>query len=192
MGEAERSNSVTSIDESVLVAHAKSSREAFAPLYVLYFDRVFAYCFRRLGSHDDASDATSAIFARVLEALPQCRDNAFRSWLFAIAHNTLIDMYRSQRHHAPIDDIAGLADRHPSPEEEALTREGGRSVAAMLALLPADQAHVLELRLAGLTSREIGSILGKSPNAVDQAQYRAVQRLRTLLAGTNSVVEGLL
>ena len=182
---------VTTTDETLLVARAKTSREAFAPLYVLYFDRVYAYCMRRLGSPDEASDATSMIFARVLESLPQCRDTSFRSWLFAIAHNTLVDLHRSRRYDRPIDEIAEQVDRQPSPEDEAIRQESTRSVAVMLGLLPPDQRHVLELRLAGLTSREIGQVLGKSPNAVDQAQFRAVRRLRTLLSNSGPLVEGL-
>jgi DNA-directed RNA polymerase specialized sigma24 family protein len=48
---------------------------------------------------------------------------------------------------------------------------------------------VMELRLAGLTSREIGEVLGKLPNAVDQAQFRAMTRLK-LLAGIGESSKG--
>jgi RNA polymerase sigma factor (sigma-70 family) len=64
-------------------------------------------------------------------------------------------------------------------------------VAALLARLPSDQRHVLELRLAGLSSKEIGTILGKNSNAIDQAQYRAVQRLRQLTGTADPAMEGL-
>jgi len=36
-------NPVTTIDETMLVARAKRDRNAFAPLYIAYFDRVYAY-----------------------------------------------------------------------------------------------------------------------------------------------------
>jgi RNA polymerase sigma-70 factor (ECF subfamily) len=182
-------NPVTTIDETMLVARAKRDRNAFAPLYIAYFDRVYAYCYRRLGNPDEAADATSAVFSRVLESLASCRDASFRSWLFAIAHNTLTDLHRARRFAHSLDDTLQLRDRGPSPEDEAIAHETTRTVAALLSQLPTDQRNVLELRLTGLTSKEIGAILGKQPNAVDQAQHRAVSRLRMLTANPDAVTE---
>jgi RNA polymerase sigma factor (sigma-70 family) len=53
-----------------------------------------------------------------------------------------------------------------------------------LSQLSDDQRQIVELRLAGLTSKEIASALGRTPNAIDQAQFRAINRLRALLAET--------
>lgn len=167
-------------DEATEVARAKRDRQAFAPLYIRYFDRVYAYCYRRVGTAEEAADATSVVFARAMAALPSCREAAFRSWLFAIAHNVLADEYRTRRLHRPLDDALELADRRPSPEEEAISEEARAIVTRLLAELPPDQRHVLELRLAGLSSKEIGDVLGKQANAVDQAQFRAMTRLRVL------------
>jgi DNA-directed RNA polymerase specialized sigma24 family protein len=46
--------------------------------------------------------------------------------------------------------------------------------------LPADAEHLIQLRLAGLTDREIATVLGKSHGAVRTAQHRAIQRLKAL------------
>src|SRR4051812_38114171 len=94
MDEGNQTNPGTTVDEAILVACAKHSNEAFASLYILYFDRIYAYCYRRLGHPEDAADATSMIFSRALEAIGTCREASFRSWLFAIAHNTLVDAHR--------------------------------------------------------------------------------------------------
>ena len=191
MGDSHNDNPVTSIDEAILVAQAKRSRDAFAPLYITYFDRIYAYCYRRLGNPEEAADATSSIFSRALESLQSCRDANFRSWLFAIAHNILIDLHRGRRFDHPLEDTLLLRDRGPSPEDEAITRETTRSITSLLSQLPDDQRHTLEFRLVGLTSKEIGAILGKQPNAIDQMQFRAVSRLRTLTRDSGSVMEGL-
>ena len=180
---------VASTDEATEVARAKRDRQAFAPLYLRYFDRVYAYCYRRLGTAEEAADDTSVVFARALAALPSCREDAFRSWLFAIAHNVLADQYRSRRLDRPLDDALELADRGPSPEDEAIAEEARAIVTRLLAELPVDQRHVLELRLAGLSSKEIGDVLGKQPNAVDQTQFRAMTRLRVLTANSGSWME---
>lgn len=80
-------------DDAWLVAEAKQDPHAFAPLYTRYFDLVYRYGVRRLGVTEAAADATGQVFAKALAALPRYRDDApsFRSWLFAIAHNVIID-----------------------------------------------------------------------------------------------------
>ena len=60
----------------------------------------------------------------------------------------------------------------------------------MLAQLSPDQRQVVELRLAGLRSNEIGDVLGRSRGAVDAIQARAVARLRELLGAANATTEG--
>lgn len=80
-------------DEATLVARAKEDRRAFAPLYHRYIDPVYRYCNRCLGDRQQAEDATSLIFTKALAAIDTCRDDAF-PWLFAIAHNVIVDARR--------------------------------------------------------------------------------------------------
>ena len=168
-------------DEAALVAQAKLDRAAFAPLYARYFDPVYRYCYRRLGSPEAAADATSQVFAKALAALPRYRDGSFRSWLFAIAHNTIVDSARAVRGDRPLEAAAEVADAAPTPEEASLTADRGRSLRAALVHLSPDQRRVVELRLAGLTDHEIAAVLGRSLTATRMVQVRAVARLRELL-----------
>lgn len=177
-------------DDAADVARARHNRQAFAPLYIRYFERVYGYCYRRLGGVEDAADATSVIFTRALAALPTCRAESFRSWLFTIAHNVLADEYRRQRTDRPLADALELPDHAPTPEDLALSAETTATVTRLLAQLSDEQRKVLELRLAGLSSREIGEVLGKHPNAVDQLQFRAMTRLRTLTGSDRARTEG--
>ena len=61
-----------------------------------YVDPVYRYCDRCLGNCVAAEDATSLTFTDALAALASCRDDRFRSWLFTIAHNLIVDMRREQ------------------------------------------------------------------------------------------------
>lgn len=166
-----------------MVALAKRDPRAFAPLYDRYFDPVYRYCYRRLGDGETAADATAQVFAKALAALPRYREDApsFRSWLFAIAHNVIVDDLRSRRPVAPIAAADHVAAMGPSPEEAVLTDEAGCTVRALLATLPSDQRQILELRLAGLTGPEIAAALGRSLGAIKIAQVRAFARLRAAL-----------
>ena len=53
---------------------------------------------------------------------------------------------------------------------------------AALAALPPNERATVELPYAGWSSDEIAAQLGRSPAAVKQLRYRAMQRLRTTLA----------
>ena len=169
------------LDDDALVVAAQRDPRAFAPLYARYADPVYRYCWRRLGDPDAAADATSVVFTKALAALPRYRAGSFRSWLFSIAHNTVVDGLRATRPDTALDALFEPVDPAPGPEELAVAADAGRQVRALLVRLSNDQRHVVELRLAGLTDREIADALGRNLPAVRMLQTRAVARLRTLL-----------
>ena len=174
-----------------LAARAIADREAFAALYLRYVEPVYRYCYHRLGDWASAEDATSQIFTRALAGLPHYRERgSFRSWLFAIAHNVVTDLARRSRRTGvnyspplPID----LVDPAPSPDDDVAAALTADRLDAALASLPAAQRRVLELRLSGLSSPEVAGVLGRSPTAVRSLQFRAVERLRRLLAEEGAI-----
>ncbi|MEA2597226.1 MAG: hypothetical protein QOF01_3695 [Thermomicrobiales bacterium] len=168
-------------DEAALVVAAQRDPHAFAPLYDRYLDPVYRYCYRSLGSREAAEDATSLVFSRALASLRGCDPTAFRSWLFAIAHNTLANAARDRHPTASLDLACAIADPLPSPEDEALAAEERGSLRALLGQLPADQRRVVEMRLAGLNGPETAAALGKTHGAVKITQHRAFLRMRVLL-----------
>ena len=174
-------------DETTLVAQAKHDRHAFSLLYHRYVEDVYRYCYRRLGSKEEAEDATSQVFTKALAGIARLGDQPFRAWLFTIAHNVVADTHRARRRAVPATAAqdAGTADAIDpdlTPEAQLLAAEDGRFIRMLLAQLPADSRHLLELRLAGLTDAEIATVLGKSHGAVRTAQHRTVVRLRELRA----------
>lgn len=168
-------------DDEALAARAKASPAAFAPLYQRYVRPIYRYCYRRLGTRELAEDATSQVFTKALAAMPRYRGDAFRPWLFTIAHHVVTDVYRRRKPTAPITDAWEIADAGDSPEEFAIAADGDRNVHRLLTYLTPDQRDVVELRLNGLTGAEIAAVLGKRPGAIRATQFRAYQRLRELI-----------
>lgn len=187
-------------DDLTVVAAACRNPRAFAPLYERYFPLIHGYCLRRLGHTESAADATSQIFINAIQALPAFKPNpkrpgsSFRSWLFSIAHNVVVDTYRRSRPHLSLDkptasgDESTLIDRmvdvDPSPEDLAIASESRSHLGTLLTQLPERQAAIVDLRLAGLTNAEIAEALNISYPAVRSAQYRAFLTLRELLDST--------
>lgn len=169
-------------EDAAIVERACLDAAEFAPIYDRYYRPVFGYCLTRLHDADAAADATGQSFARALGGLHGFRGGSVRRWLFTIAGHVVIDSIRARRPHADLTAIPSLADPAPSPESRAIVSERERLLFAALAHLTDDQRHVVELRLAGLTAREIGDVLGTTTGAVKASQHRAFVRLRILLA----------
>ncbi|MGH2550100.1 MAG: RNA polymerase sigma factor [Thermomicrobiales bacterium] len=179
MSEQHDSSQSPTDDDARIVALARVDPGAFALLYRRYVDTVYRYCVHRLGTREQAEDATSQIFLKALAALPSHRPGgSFRGWLFTIAHNVITDTYRARRTHWPLTDALEQPDHEPSPEEQAIGSIERDEVRAMLLMLPVDQRRIMELRLAGLTGTEIAEALGKNLGAVKMAQSRAIARLK--------------
>jgi RNA polymerase sigma-70 factor (ECF subfamily) len=167
--------------DHVLASRALHDRAAFAELYGRYLTPIYGYCYRRLGSREAAEDATSLVFTKALEGLASLRTPNTRAWLFTIAHHVVADSYRRGRGDFELDRAAGVPSRDQF-EETALR---GLDLAALyqaLEVLTSDQRQVVELRLAGLTGPEIRQTLGRSRSWVDTTQFRAIQKLRAVMA----------
>jgi RNA polymerase sigma-70 factor, ECF subfamily len=177
-------------DEADLVERARWDRRAFAPLYRQYVAPVYGYCYHRLGTKEAAEDATSLVFAKALTALPSHHGGSFRAWLFGITHHVVADALRARGPDEPLDAAVVVIDASPSLEEQVLVNEDRRLLRQLLAQLPADQRQIVELRLTGLTSAEIGQVLGRSRGAVDVAYHRALVRLRALVGRAAAAQEG--
>jgi RNA polymerase sigma-70 factor (ECF subfamily) len=181
------------LDDLRMVERAKSDPAQFAALFERYHQAIYVYCYRRLGTPESSDDAASTVFIKAFTALPGFRPDmarsgsTFRSWLFSIARNVVIDVWRRDRHHlsidASVDDSLSshLVDPMSSPEDLALGGEEARKVIALLAQLPERQRAAVELRLAGLSASEVASALGLSLSATKSMQFRAYRALRDLL-----------
>jgi RNA polymerase sigma-70 factor (ECF subfamily) len=176
--------------DAVLVRRAQTSPAAFEALYLRYRDRILGYCYRRLGDRDDAEDAASAVFVAALRGLGRFQDrgDSFGSWLFRIAHNEVAARHRQRARHPeePLIRVSGAADPARSPEEHAVLADGQQRLAGLLCELPPREREVIELRLADLSTAEIGRVLGISEQNVRTAQARAVARLRRVMSRTGA------
>jgi RNA polymerase sigma-70 factor (ECF subfamily) len=176
--------------DAVLVAHARGDRDSFAALYDRYFDAIYRYCFVRLGSAERAEDAAHQVFVRALEAVDRYREvGRFRSWLFTIAHNVVATELTTRSPVGSAEIVNFVVDPAAGPEAVALAAMELHALRAALSRLPTDQRQVIELRLAGLTGREIAHELGRSHEAIKMLQQRALARLRaTLVAAEPKVI----
>lgn len=171
------------LDERALIDRARVDSAAFAQLYRRYVDRVFRYLRTYTENDDDAADLTQHVFLRALEALPGYRNEGapFGGWLFRIARNAATDAFRRRRRVLPWDHVP--PELHPlsasDPEAASLQREALNQVRVLVSQLDPEKQELVALRFAGrLSSREIASLVGRSPAAVQKELVRIMWNLK--------------
>ncbi len=156
--------------------------EAYGEFYERLLDRMFRYLFYRTGHLQDAEDLTEEVFLKAWEALHRTReipDNP-EAWLYRIAHNTIIDHYRTRKDHASLEEMERpLPTEGKTPEDLALEVEQVQNLIQHIRKLPPIYQQVLICRfIQGLSHKEVARILGTNENHVRILQYRALKRLR--------------
>ena len=170
-----------SFDSLLAAAHAGAGW-AFTRLYQGLAPAVAGYLTVQGAAEPD--DLTSDVFQRAFTGIGSFSgDEArFRSWVFTIAHNVLVDD-RRRRDRRPVPAAApGPPGAEPvggNVEDDALRRLSEERVRALCDLLSPDQRDVLLLRLlAGLTLEETATALDRTTGAVKALQHRGVATLR--------------
>ncbi|MFC1931562.1 RNA polymerase sigma factor [Chloroflexota bacterium] len=158
--------------------------EAFGELYSMYLDRIYRYVFYQVKDKMTAEDITEEVFIKAWNAIGSCkgREKTFSAWLYRIAHNRMVDIFRSQEKERPveIDTVAEVV----SAGREVETDMEHRELLDSIAQLPPNQKQVIILKyIEGLDNPEIERITGKKQGAIRVLQMRALTTLRERLIG---------
>lgn len=126
--------------------------DAFANLYREFYPRVLSLCRYILGSHEDAEDASSEVFARLPRALKTYdRSLPFARWITSVASHYCIDVLRRRRSESRVmapgaADADAFASPGRSPLDDLLLRENQHAVRSAIARLPDRYRAPLVLR----------------------------------------------
>jgi RNA polymerase sigma-70 factor (ECF subfamily) len=159
----------------------------FDRLYEAHSRALYAYFLGGVGDRDLAADLLQETFVRVwrhINDLHRIPGERQPFWLFAVARNLLTD---HRRRKAPSECRAAYkeaaAARPPDdpaadPVRALEVKEDARAVDAAVARLPGELRVVLALHLlTGLTSAQIGQLLGRPAGTVRYQIARARRRL---------------
>lgn len=177
-------------DEAALVKRAADGdADAFGMLYLLHLDAIYRYVRFRVGDTHDAEDLTEQVFLKAWEALPHYRQRGFpfASWLYRIAHNTVVDHHRRTASEMPLLDASDWDSPVTSTLETIIQASEVSALAKAITQLPEDQQQVIVLRfIEGLSHAEVARIIDKSEGACRVIQHRALAALNRLLTGTQN------
>jgi len=156
-------------------------RDAFRDLYRALHPRVAGFAARRTARREDAEDAVSRTFHRLLERLDgyDAGRGTIVAFALAIARNLLLDDARARRASVPLEEAAAELVVQRTPLDGVLADERLRAARARLDAMPPEVRELFALRYGdGLSLREIAGLVGASEDAVKQRFSRALRALR--------------
>lgn len=175
---------MTPNDTDLLERLRRGEREALATIYDEYSPAIYRYLYRRVSNARIAEDLTGQTFLKLLEAIhkDQLWHTSFKSWLYRIAHNLVVDYYRKHKSKRLVELHEHLEGNQPKLDQTIIQRLDLQRVQYALQYLTEEQAQVIVLRFGeGLSNREVANIMGKSEGAIKALQHRALKALRQLL-----------
>ena len=188
------------------------ARERYSELVARHQRRAGRIAYHYLRDAAEADEAVQDAFVKAYQHLASFREELpFDVWFTRILINGCLDRIkartRRERWLVPMvsrpastsgDGTAperNVTDRVAagglSPEESLLGRERRRAIAAALARLPERQRSVFVLsHVEGRTSKEVSALTGLNESTVRVHLFRAIRKLRALLAHDVAVAPG--
>lgn len=142
------------------------ARQKVSEIFECLYDSLFRYLVRLLDSPSEAEDVAQEAFIRLYRSLHRGEEiQDVRPWIFRVAHNLAIDQFRKKSPFESLDASGWkLISEHkqdPSSNSErtVLERERQEKFQTALARLSPQEKYCLELRVEGLSYREIAAVL---------------------------------
>ena len=174
-------------EEDKLIYKAKEGEaQAFGKLYDQYMPAIYRFIFFRVGGRkSDAEDLSHQVFLSAWQNIKRYEFQGFpfSSWLYRIAHNAIIDYYRTSKSHLAIENIPEEISAENSDIEEKLDRDLKlKLVKSALTELEPDQQNVGLMKFVNdLSNKEIATALDKSEGAIRVIQHRALKQLKGII-----------
>ncbi len=170
-----------------MAAFVGGDESAFEELVARHGAAIKGFAARVTGDWPSAEDVFVETFTRLAEMAPRWRPTgSVRSLLFTIAYRRCLDRRRGRRRR--LRALDGLtheprAAGAPDPEDAVHAARRAAELEDAIAALPADhRAAVLLTYRTGLSSREVGAVLGWTDQQVRSRLAYARRLLRQRLA----------
>ncbi|MCB1737871.1 MAG: sigma-70 family RNA polymerase sigma factor [Gammaproteobacteria bacterium] len=181
-------------DAALWQRYCAGDTAAFDLLYQRFRGPLYRYVRRQCGDCAESEELYQDVWLRAVRARDRFEGEHLQAWLFRIAHNRLIDFYRSAGRDAEllsggqdVDDNAldamtadaGVSGQ-ANPDRWTLLRDCVERLFAMLQALPFPQRNAYLLKEeSGLSLVEIAELTDTTRETVKSRLRYAMQRLRS-------------
>jgi len=169
-------------EEKELIERAiKGEESACQKILNLYQGRIFSYVLRLVKNYDDTEEITFDTFIKCFRAFKAYdQSKPFSTWLFTIAHNSVIDFFRKNK-----IEYEYLDERYSTGEDFIEKFEKEKKLKAieiaLSQLVAVDREIVILFHKEELSYQEISEVLKLSVSTIKTRLHRARKKLRKLL-----------
>ena len=187
-------------DEALMQAFARGNMNAFEQLYDRHETGVWRFVFRSVQNNAVTDDLVQELWFAVTRSAASYEPTAkFKTWLFTMARNRVIDHVRTRKNHASIDaenedgesmfsDLA--AESRLGPMRQVSSREQAKALLDAIEQLPEDQREAFLLQAEGdMSVEEIAAAIGVTFETAKSRLRYARNKLKTLLSDFAEVSE---
>lgn len=171
-------------DDQLMLAYRRGDKRAFDALYTQYKNPLHGYLYRHCNSETQTAELFQDVWVRVIAWSSRfVGKGRFRSWIFTLAHNCLVDFYRKneklQQHTTYEESVGGIG-----LDDEAGGRELGSALNRSLSRPPLDQRQAFCLREEqGFSIKEIAVIRNVTAEAAKSRLRYAYKKLKESMGG---------
>lgn len=185
-------------NEELALSYINGDNKAFDLLLSRNQEQLFSYIFFIVKDRALADDLFQETFIKVITKLNEgkyCTNGRFGAWLITVAHNTIMDFYRSSKNDKYLNNIdTNEFDNAVSRslmdsciENHYVNQQVLKDVKRMVDMLPALQREVVFMRFfQQLSFKEIAEITNVSINTALGRMRYAILNLRRM-AKTNGI-----
>src|SRR3954462_15154462 len=168
-------------DERLVSIARDGDERAFEVLYERHSPAILRYCRSLLRSTQEAEDVKQEVFVLAITALRRgAEPDAFRPWLYRVAHNACMSHLRMRRP-VLVADNGVLVGPAAAAEPVGDHREELRQLLDDIGRLPDVQRGALLLReMDGFSYEQVGEVLGPPLSTVRASIFRARRTLQGL------------
>lgn len=188
-------------DEQLIACYADGKNEAFDELLNRYKEKLYTYIYMVVQNRELTEDLFQDTFTKVIVTIKSNRYNEkgrFMGFLFRVAHNLIVDIYRQEQNAQFINpsevgyDI--FSDKElcdPSHEDELTNVQILNDVRKLIKFLPDNQQEIILMRFyKGLSFKEIAERKNISINtALGRLRY-AILNMRRMAEEHNISLVG--
>ncbi|MFC4305298.1 RNA polymerase sigma factor [Cohnella boryungensis] len=175
------------MDELRLIKKIQRSgdRSAADELVQYYYDEIYGFVKKQVSNAGVALDLTQEIFISMLRTIgfyDVKRGAGFRTWLYRIATNKVVDWFRSRAYHMtaktiPLDEVEPIDETDFTQQFE--DSDFTKKVCAFVGGTSPDTQKIFRLHIfGGYTFSEIAGIEGLPEGSVKSKYYRLINLLR--------------
>ncbi|MEG1405606.1 MAG: sigma-70 family RNA polymerase sigma factor [Alistipes sp.] len=183
-------------DQILLKQYLAGDQSAISNLIERHKRRVHDYIYMMVKDHDVADDIFQETFIKAVRVIDDGRytDNGkFLSWILRIAHNQVIDHFRSQKQNkalneaeAGYDVLGSLHFAEGTVEDAMISQQIECDIRLLVKQLPDEQREVVMMRyFSGLSFKEIAEQTDVSINTALGRMRYALINLRRMIKEKN-------